>query len=178
MLYNHEPGDVRAWILDGHPPGQRPDRGALLKMPAYRGRMSAAELADLTVYVLTVSQFGAPPDTKTLAGRDVALRFGCFGCHGAEGRGSIADPGSLKGYVPAWDGGDYADLVRGDAELRQWVQKGAADRLRANPAARHFLEGEVIQMPAFGDRIKPAELAALTAYVHWVREHPRTAPAT
>jgi mono/diheme cytochrome c family protein len=177
MMYNHDPGDVRAWILDGHAPGQRPDPGALIKMPGFRGRMSVAELADLTVYVLTVSQFGDPPDPKTTAGRDVALRFGCFGCHGPEGRGSIADPGSLKGYVPAWDGADYAELVHGDAELRQWVQKGAANRLRADPFARHFLDGEAIQMPAFGDRISPDELAALTAYVQWVRQHPRTAPA-
>jgi mono/diheme cytochrome c family protein len=177
MMYNHAPSDVRAWILDGHPPGRKPDAAALFKMPAFRGRLTAAELADLTVYVLTVSQFGDPADPKATAGRDVALRFGCFGCHGTEGRGLIADPGSLKGYVPPWDGDDYADLVRDDGELRQWVRKGAADRLRANPAARHFLDGEAIQMPAFGDNLKPDELEALVAYVHWVREHPRTAPA-
>jgi mono/diheme cytochrome c family protein len=176
MMYNHAPGDVRDWIRDGHPAGQRPDAGALIKMPAFRGRMSAAELADLTVYVLTVSQFGDPADAKAVAGRDVALRFGCLGCHGPEGRGLISDPGSLKGYIPAWDGADYADLVHDDAELRQWVQKGAADRLRANPAARHFLDTEAIQMPAFGDRIKPEELDALASYVRWVRQHPRTAP--
>ncbi len=176
QMYNHDPGDVRDWIVDGHPAGQRPDAGALIKMPAYRGRMSDAELADLTIYVLTVSQFGDPADPKATAGRDVALRFGCFGCHGAEGRGLIDDPGSLKGYVPAWDTADYADLVRNDAELKEWIQKGAADRLRANPAARHFLDGEVVQMPAFGNRIKPDELDALFAYVHWVRQHPRGAP--
>jgi mono/diheme cytochrome c family protein len=175
-MYNHEPGDVRAWILDGHPPGQKPDAGALIKMPAFRGRMSGAELADLTVYVLTLSQFGELPDPRVSAGRDVALRYGCFGCHGAEGRGLIRDPGSLKGYVPPWDGADYAELVRGDDELRQWVRNGAPDRLRANPAARHFLEGEAVQMPAYGDRVKPAELDALAAYVRWVRQHPRTAP--
>jgi mono/diheme cytochrome c family protein len=175
-MYNHEPGDVRSWILDGHPPGQKPDAGALIKMPAFRGRMSDAELADLTVYVLTVSQFGEFPDPKVSGGRDVALRFGCFGCHGAEGRGLVRDPGSLKGYVPPWEGADYAELVRGDDELRQWVRNGAPDRLRTNPAARHFLEGEAVQMPAYGDRVKPAELDALVAYVHWVRQHPRTAP--
>src|SRR5436853_5313538 len=52
-MYNREPADVRSWILDGHPPGRRPETGALIQMPAYRGRMSAPELADLTVYVLT-----------------------------------------------------------------------------------------------------------------------------
>lgn len=176
MMYNHAPADVRAWILEGHPPGRKPDAGALIKMPPYRGRLSAAELADLTVYVLTVSQFGDPADPKAAAGRDAALRFGCFGCHGPEGRGLIADPGSLKGYVPPWDGGDYADLVHDDGELRQWIRNGVAERLHANPAARHFLDGVAIRMPAFGDRLRPDELDALVAYVHWVREHPRTPP--
>src|SRR6202043_762177 len=157
-MSTHEPGDVRSWILDGPPPGQKPDAGALIKMPAFRSRMSGAELADLPVSALTVSQFGELPDSKVSAGRDAALRFGCFGCHGAEGRGLVRDPGSLKGYVPSWDGDDYAELVRGDDELRQWVRNGAPDRLRANPAARHFLEGEAVQMPAYGDRVKPAEL--------------------
>ncbi|HLX06696.1 MAG TPA: c-type cytochrome [Thermoanaerobaculia bacterium] len=176
-MYNHAPADVRAWILDGHPPGRKPDASALIKMPPYRGRLSAAELADLTVYVLTVSQFGDPADPRATAGRDVALRSGCFGCHGPEGRGLISDPGSLKGYVPPWDGGDYAELVRDDGELRQWIRKGVVDRLHANPAARHFLEGEAIQMPAYANQVSPDELEALVAYVHWVRQHPRAAPA-
>jgi mono/diheme cytochrome c family protein len=33
-----------------------------------------------------------------------------------------------------------------------------------------------IQMPAFDDHVKPEEIDALTAYVHWVRQHPRAAP--
>jgi len=176
MMYNREPADVRAWILDGHPPGRRPEAGALIEMPAFRFRMSDAELADLTVYVLTVSQFGDPADPRATAGRDAALRFGCFGCHGPEGRGLVADPGSLKGYVPAWDGADYAELVHGDDELRQWVWQGITDRFRANPVARRFVEREAIKMPAFGKSLAPGELDALTAYIHWVRQHPRTAP--
>src|ERR1700724_744901 len=58
------------------PPVKKPDAGALIKMPAFRGRMSGAELADLTVYVLTLSQFGELPDPKGRAGPDVALRYG------------------------------------------------------------------------------------------------------
>ncbi|HEV7517049.1 MAG TPA: hypothetical protein VGR07_12180, partial [Thermoanaerobaculia bacterium] len=93
---------------------------------------------------------------------------------GPEGRGLVADPGSLKGYVPTWDGPDYPDLVRSDAELRQWVKNGTPDRFRANPAARHILETEALKMPAFGERIKDEEVEALLAYVKWVRGHPRT----
>jgi len=167
---------VRAWILDGHAPGSKPDPAALLRMPAYRGRMGAADLDDLIVYFLAVSQFGELGDAKAADGRDVALRSGCFGCHGSEGRGLILDPGSFKGYVPAWDGDDYADLVHGDDELRQWIRNGITDRFQANPAARHFVDREVLQMPAFGKSLKPEELDSLVAFVHWVRQHPRVAP--
>jgi mono/diheme cytochrome c family protein len=176
MMYNHAPGDVRAWILDGHPPDHKPDPAALLQMPAYRGRMSAADLDDLIVYYLAVSQFGELSDAKASDGRDVALRLGCFGCHGPEGRGLTLDPGSFKGYVPAWEGDDYADLVHSDDELRQWVRNGITDRFRANPAARHFVESEVVKMPAFGTSLKPGELDSLLAFIRWVRQHPRVPP--
>jgi mono/diheme cytochrome c family protein len=173
MMYNEAPGDVRAWILDGHPPGREPDRKALLAMPAYKSRLRTGEVDDLVAFVATVSGFGKIEDEKAAAGRVAAVKLGCFGCHGPEGRGLTPDPGSLKGYVPTWDGADFPDLVRGDGELREWVRNGVSDRLRQNPAARPFLVGEVIRMPAFGARVSDAELEALVAYVHWVRAHPR-----
>jgi mono/diheme cytochrome c family protein len=173
MMYNQDEKDVRGWILDGHPAGRKPDPGALIAMPAFRGRLSEKELGDLSAYVLTVSQLGNPEDEKAAAGRDVAVRLGCFGCHGPEGRGLTADPGSFKGYVPPWDGADYADLVRDGAELRQWVRNGVTDRFKANPAARRIVEGETIRMPAYGDRVQDSELDALAAYIDWVRKHPR-----
>jgi mono/diheme cytochrome c family protein len=174
MMYNDSEGDVRAWIVDGHPPGRQPDAKALLAMPAYKGRLSMGETDDLVAYVLAASHFGNLEDEKVSAGRDAAARLGCFGCHGPEGRGLVWDPGSLKGYVPTWDGADFAELVHDDGELREWVRNGAPERLRKNPAARHFLDGEVIHMPAFGPRVTDADLDALVAYVHWVRTHPRT----
>ncbi len=174
MMYNESPGDIRAWILDGHPPGRSPDAKALLAMPAFRSRLRRGETDDLVAYVLAVSQFGAIDDPQAAEGHEAALRYGCFGCHGPEGRGLVADPGSLKGYVPTWDGPDYPDLVRNDDELRQWVRNGTPDRFRSNPAARHLLETEAVKMPAFGGRIKDEEVEALLAYVKWVRGHPRT----
>jgi len=173
MMFNEDPSDVRAWIRDGHPDGRPPDEDALIHMPAFGERLTAAELDDLTAYVLAVSQFGWPEDEQVAAGREVAVRFGCFGCHGPEGRGLIANPGSLKGYVPPWDGDDYPDLVRSDDELRQWVRNGISDRFRANPVARRLLETEAIAMPAYGDRISDEDLAALAAYIEWVRTNPR-----
>lgn len=172
MMYNDTEADVRAWILDGQAPGTAPSPDALIQMPAYKGRLSDAELDDLTTYVLTVMQFG-DPGGKAAEGRDVSQRLGCFGCHGAEGRGLVANPGSLKGYIPAWDGADYAELVESPAELRQWVRNGVSDRFRDNPAARRFVEGQIVQMPAYKDKVGDADLEALQAYIEWVRAHPR-----
>ena len=124
--------------------------------------------------MLAVSQFGRPPDAQIAAGRDVALRFGCFGCHGPEGRGTVANPGSLKGYIPAWDGDDYLELVRSDEEFRQWVRNGVSDRFRNNPAASIFLDRQATPMPAYGDLIDDESLDALLAYVEWARSHPRS----
>ncbi len=173
MMWNKTEEDVRAWITDGHPPDRDPDRAALIRMPAYKDRLSALEIDDLTAYVLAVSQFGWPEDEAVARGRDVAVRFGCFGCHGPEGRGLVSNPGGYKSYVAPWDGADYADLVRDDEEFRQWVKNGISDRFEANPAARFFLDRAPIKMPAYGDRIAAGEVEALLAYVRWVRDHPR-----
>lgn len=173
MMYAKDEADVRSWILDGHPQGRQPDAGALIHMPAFRRRLAAAELNDLVAYVLAVSQLGNLPDERVADGRDAAIRLGCLGCHGPEGRGLIANPGSLKGYVPPWDGEDFADLVHDDAEFRQWVRNGIADRFRSNPAARRILETQAIKMPAYGERVSDKDLGALRAYVEWVRRNPR-----
>jgi mono/diheme cytochrome c family protein len=173
MMYADGEDDVRAWIAHGHPEHRKPDAGALIAMPAFGDRLSAAELSDLTAYVLAVSQFGWPDGAGVVEGRNVAVRFGCFGCHGPEGRGLVANPGSLKGYVPPWTGDDYPDLVHDREELRQWVRDGITERFRANPAAKKILETQAIRMPAYGKRISDDQLDALEAYIAWARAYPR-----
>jgi len=176
MMWNRDERDVRAWILKGRPEHRAPDVGALIKMPAYESRLTTHETDDLVAYVLAASHFGTIEDPTAAAGHEVAYRNGCFGCHGAEGRGLIMNPGSFKGYIPPWDGADYAELVRDDAELSQWVRNGASDRLLANPIAKKLLQTQAIAMPAYGDRITDVELRELSAYVAWVRSHPRGSP--
>ena len=173
MMFNDDEQDVRQWITQGHPEDREPSPGQLIAMPAYGKILSDEELDDLVAYVLAVSQFGRPSDERVAEGRDVAERFGCFGCHGPEGRGLVWNPGSFKGYIPGWDGDDYLELVRDDGEFREWVQNGITERFRANPAASHFLESQPIKMPTYGERITDAEIDALLAYVSWVRSHPR-----
>lgn len=173
MMYNDAPGDVAAWILDGHPPGHEVSSSALLSMPAYRGSISRRDLADLLSYVFTVQQYGGLSKAAVRKGRDVALRAGCFGCHGVEGRGLVMDPGSLKGYIPPWNGTDFPDLVHGNGELRQWILNGVTDRFKRDPLARGVLSHEVIKMPAFKDRLSKDDVNALVAYIGWVRSHSR-----
>jgi mono/diheme cytochrome c family protein len=177
MMWNKSEGDVRAWILDGHPPSRPADPKALIHMPAFGRFLDARARDDLVAYVLTASQFGTPADEAVAAGKEAALRLGCFGCHGPEGRGLIRNPGSFKGFVPPWDGPDYPDLVRDDAEFRQWVRNGVSDRFRANPAAKVFLDNQAIAMPAYGDRASDEDLRTLAAFVSWVRATPRSGAA-
>ena len=75
------------------------------------------------------------------------------------------------------DGPDFADLVRDDAELRQWVRNGASDRFLENPIARRILEKQAIAMPAYRDRMSEDDLRSIAAYIAWVRLHPRTGVA-
>jgi mono/diheme cytochrome c family protein len=174
MMWNRDEADVRSWILVGHPRDREGDPGALIKMPAYGKRLSDKETDDLVAYVLAASHFGPIDDERASAGHEIAYRLGCFGCHGPEGRGLVMNPGSFKGYVPPWDGPDFADLVRDDDEFRQWVLAGACNRLRANPIARRLLDSQAISMPAYRGRISEDDLRAVAAYVAWVRAHPRT----
>jgi mono/diheme cytochrome c family protein len=174
MMWNRDERDLRAWISKGRPEHREPDFGALIKMPAYEARLGPREIDDLVAYVLAASHFGPIPDEAAVAGHEVAYRYGCFGCHGPEGRGLVMNPGSFKGYIPPWDGPDFGDLVRNDGELRQWVRNGASDRFLANPIARRILETQAIAMPAYRERVSDDEIAAIGAYIAWVRGHPRS----
>jgi len=173
MMWNRDERDLRAWILKGRPEHREADAGALIKMPAYERRLAPKEIGDLVAYVLAASHFGRISDEAAAAGHEVAYRLGCFGCHGPEGRGLVMNPGSFTGYIPSWDGADFADLVRDEAELRQWVKNGASERFLANPVARRILETQAIAMPAYRDRVSDDDLRALAAYIAWVRVHPR-----
>ena len=92
-----------------------------------------------------------------------------FAVHGPGGRGATRNPGSLKGYIPPWDGSDFAELVEDDAELREWILVGRPQGLQANPLARFFLDRQAIRMPAFRGLITDEELPALEAYIGWLR---------
>ncbi len=172
--YAQNDAEVIEWIVDGKPvrlkdadinAGRKP----LLPMPAYRGKISQQELADLMVYFRTVSAFDTNITVLAYEGMHEANKLGCFACHGQGGVGGAINPGSFKGHIPAWDGEEYAEIVRDEGELREWIMGGYPMRLWENPAARHFLDGQIVQMPAYRRVISDDQLAKIMGYIQWRR---------
>ena len=169
-MYLRDEADLRAWILDGAPADwKRAAAAPLVPMPAYRDHLDAQSLSDLIAFFKAASGWAPGMPDAAYEGFKVSQRLGCFGCHGMSGMGGVANPGSFKGHIPAWDGDEFADLVRGDDELRAWILDGRVPRLWNNPAARHFLEAQVTQMPAYRGHLSEAELSAVMAFIAWVR---------
>ena len=171
-----DPATLREWILDGMARRVRQDpesRDALeaapIRMPAWRGRLSRAQVDDLIAYLRAVAAADLPDNPAALKGHALAERLGCFGCHGPGGRGAGSNPGSLKGYIPPWDGRDFAELVVDEGELREWILGGRPQRLQSNPTARFFLDRQTIRMPAFRGQMTEEELRTLVAYIAWLR---------
>jgi len=166
--------EVAQWILDGRPARLKDvdlhaGRHPLLPMPAYRDRLSKNELDDLMVYFRAVSNFDTNIPTLAYEGWVEADRLGCFACHGPGGIGGHPNPGSFKGHIPPWDGDEFAELVHDEAELREWILNGYPERLMQNPAARHFIESQIVQMPAYRRQITESQLLKIMGYLQWRR---------
>ncbi len=171
--YAQDEGEIREWILDGMPRRLREEAGdaapALFRMPAWRGVLSEREVDDLVAYVKAASDFEKPSNPRAEEGRQAAAQLGCFACHGPQGRGSPPNPRSLKGYVPSWDGADFPDLARDEAEIREWILDGSPRRLREHPVAAFFIKRQVLQMPAYRGKIQDEQLDRLVDYIRWLR---------
>ena len=171
MFFVHDDQEIREWILDGRPARlEETERTGVIQMPAYRKVVTPMEIDDLVAFVRSVSHPRTPSDPLARQGYEISRELGCFACHGVHGRGSLPNPGSFKGIIPPWDSQDYEHLVNDRDELREWIVDGHIDRFEENPLARYFTHRQVIQMPAYGDRIELAELDALMAYVEWCRD--------
>jgi mono/diheme cytochrome c family protein len=178
-MYAQDEGEIREWILDGMPRRVRDDpeqmklrANAVIRMPAWRGVVSAREVDDLVAFVKAVSDFETPKDGGASQGREVATRLGCFNCHGPQGRGTMPSARAFKGYIPSWDGADFAELARDDGEIREWILDGRPPRLQESRIARFYLDRQPIQMPAYRGHVSPTEVDRLVDYIHWVRAHP------
>ena len=175
MMYAHGPEEIREWIANGvrnseagsaNWKAQRA-KGALV-MPAFGDRLSPREIDQLVSFVMAATGWPQPQDPDAAHGLERARDLGCTGCHGSGGRFARPNPGSLKGYVPSWDGADFADVVHDRAEFGEWVERGVSRRFERNPLARWFLGRAVLRMPAYGRHLKPGDVDALWAYVRWL----------
>jgi mono/diheme cytochrome c family protein len=176
MMFGHDPGDIREWIRDGVTRKraasvtwrEQRDRGTL-KMPAFKDRLSDRQISDLVAFVGAVHGMPESEDSTVVRGRERIAALGCIGCHGPGGLLARPNPGSLKGYVPSWDGADFPDLVRDKAEFTEWVERGVSRRFEGNKVARFFLDRAVLKMPAFRGHLETGDLDAIWAYVRWLR---------
>jgi len=175
MMYARDPEEIREWIANGVRNSEaksgtwktQRDRGALV-MPAFKERLSPREIDELVSFVMAAAGWPAPSDSAAARGLARAGELGCTGCHGPGGRFARPNRGSLKGYVPSWDGADFADVVHDRAEFGEWVERGVSRRFERNPVARWFLDRAVLRMPAYGRHLKPGDVDALWAYVRWL----------
>ena len=176
MMFAKMPEEIHEWIHDGVTAKRsqsqtwrdQRERGAL-KMPAFKGKLSGRQIEDLVAFVMAVSGMPEPEDTLAARGLERGEALGCVGCHGPGGRLANRNPGSLKGYVPSWDGMDFPDLVRDRAEFGQWVERGVSKRFERNLVARFFLRRAVLRMPAYERHLAAGDVDALWAYVRWLR---------
>lgn len=179
MMFADGEQEVREWIRDGVPAergrslswrAQR-DSGTL-RMPAFGRRLTRGQIEDLVDCVRALAGEPAPEDPSAQRGRERAETLGCTGCHGAGGHFARPNPGSLKGYVPSWDGADFAELVRDRAEFDQWVTDGISRRFAANAMAQFFLRRASLRMPAYRRILRAGDLDTLWAYMRWLRSVP------
>jgi mono/diheme cytochrome c family protein len=179
MMYAKSDDDLRDWIHDGvnkrksvsQTWREQRDKGAL-RMPAFGRVLSKGQIDDLVAYVDAMAGEPEPRDSLPSAGFDRAKALGCFGCHGPGGRLAARNPGSLKGYVPSWDGRDWPELVQDRREFEQWVNTGVSERFKQNPLAMYLLKRAALRMPAFRSHLDPGDMEALWAYVQWLRSTP------
>lgn len=176
MMFASSDAELREYILDGRPASKAEDakyRAAMaaqaVRMPAYRDRISEADLGAVVDFVRAASGLLYPEDDLAARGIDLATANGCFACHGDMGGGGIANPGSLKGYVPSFWGADFDELVQSDDELLEWLAKGRIRRFTEHPVARRFIERQIIKMPAYEKILAADEIRAVAAAVRWIR---------
>lgn len=98
-------------------------------------------------------------------GRVLADRSGCFGCHGPGGLTGFEDPAGTTGAVPPFDQEAVESHARTPAEIREWIADGRPRRLREMDEKAGEEEQALLRMPAFGQRLSPAEIDDLVAFV-------------
>lgn len=160
-------GAPRSWLDD--PRVAERLAAQRLRMPAYEGTLSEREIADLVAFTSAVERVELPGGEVVAEGREAAWEHGCLVCHGVEGSGGLANPGSLGGFVPGFLGRNFAHLVRDRQEFGEWVRTGTLERYQRNPVARYFLRRQRIAMPAYGDQVSDEVLDRMWVWIGEMR---------
>jgi mono/diheme cytochrome c family protein len=106
--------------------------------------------------------------TPVQRGHAVALRAGCFSCHGPDGVGGVKNPGSEDGEVPAFVEGTVMMWVKSEAEIREYILDGAPARKRADPRFKQQTQAQLLAMPAYRGFLGEHEVDDLIAYLRAV----------
>lgn len=96
-------------------------------------------------------------------GRRLAERTGCFGCHGPEGTAGTANPGRPENSVPSFKA--LMMFAHNEEEVREWIRDGVTKTKKQSETWRANREAGALRMPAFGRRLKPAQIEDLVAFV-------------
>ena len=106
--------------------------------------------------------------TQAERGYEVALRSGCFDCHGPNGAGGVKNPGSEDEDVTGWAGGTPMMWVKSEQELREYILDGAPARKLADPRYKQRVEKQLLAMPAYRGHLGTRQLEDLIAYIRAV----------
>lgn len=106
--------------------------------------------------------------TAAERGYQVALRSGCFTCHGPDGVGGVKNPGSEDDEVPGFTGGVPMMWASSEDELREYILDGAPARKRNDPAWREKIQGWLLVMPAYRRHLSTSEVEDLIVYLRAV----------
>lgn len=172
--------ELRQWIEDGVSEEKAQSEAflnsresAALQMPGFASQLSPVEIADLSAYVALMQyRVSVSNNPSPSRGEHLARKYACFSCHGELGQGGVANPGSLKGYIPGFFGTDFRALTRNGnrQDLREWIERGVSDFFINQGFAgfypgQFFNERQVIKMPAYKDLLTEADILLLVDYL-------------
>ncbi len=176
MMYAESRDEIEEFIRFGAPESWLADVEVLerlseqrLQMPAYDSTLDNDQIADLVAFACAVEGVDPAGGEAAAAGRDLAKKHGCLSCHGVEGAGGLPNPGSLGGFVPGFVGRNFTDLVKDEAEFREWVLDGTSSRLAANPIVAYFWRRQKLQMPAYRGDLDDQQVAEIWRWVQTLR---------
>lgn len=105
-----------------------------------------------------------PESSPASRGARLAVRAGCFSCHGDGGNSGVPNPSAEEALeirrVPTLTSERHSV-----AQLRQWIANGISDAKKSSQARLAARQRKAIEMPAFADRLSGGEIDDLSAYV-------------